>query len=81
MHKLQGMLALLIWAMATVVNAGQMDDGQEAAAVEQLKGYQSELEATYQNADNAADETLQVLLERMDSLNADLDGMVAQVQR
>lgn len=71
----------MIWAVSAIASAdAQTSDN---AASEQLRGYQSELEATWKDAESSADATLSTLMDGIDRLTStiSLDDMVAQVQR
>ena len=72
---------MMIWAVAAIATA-DTQVGKESG--EQLRGYQSELEATYKDAESSADATLDTLMNGIDQLTSResaLDDMVAQVQR
>ena len=72
----------MIWAAAAVAAADTQTVDDEST--EQLRGYQSELEATYQDAESSADATLSTLLDGIDRLTSRdtaMEDWVAQVQR
>lgn len=72
---------MMIWAVAAIAAADSQTTDNESA--EQLRGYQSELESTWKDAESSTDASLNTLLDGIDRLtsNIDLEDMVAQVQR
>ncbi len=71
----------MFWAVATIATADNQTAEQQTDT--QLRGYQSELEATWKDAESSTDATLNTLMDGIDRLtsNISLDDMVAQVQR
>ncbi len=71
----------MFWAVATIATADNQTAEQQTDT--QLRGYQSELEATWKDAESSTDATLNTLMDGIDRLTSDisLDDMVAQVQR
>lgn len=81
MKNAKWILAMMVWAVAAIATA---DTQVSTESGEQLRGYQSELEATYKDAESSADATLDTLMNGIDRLTSSdiaLDDMVAQVQR
>lgn len=71
----------MFWVVATIATADNQTAEQQTDT--QLRGYQSELEATWKDAESSTDATLNTLMDGIDRLtsNISLDDMVAQVQR
>ncbi|MGB2247999.1 MAG: hypothetical protein ACPH3N_10025 [Alcanivorax sediminis] len=81
MKSAKWILAIMFWAVATIATADNQTAEQQTDT--QLRGYQSELEATWKDAESSTDATLNTLMDGIDRLtsNISLDDMVAQVQR
>ena len=82
MKSTKWILAIMIWAVAAIAAADAQQTTEQETGT-QLRGYQSELEATWKDAESSADASLETLVDGIDRLtsNISLDDMVAQVQR
>ncbi|KGD65015.1 hypothetical protein Y5S_01923 [Alcanivorax nanhaiticus] len=81
MKSTKWILAIMIWAVAAIAAADAQTTEQEIGT--QLRGYQSELEATWKDAESSTDASLDTLMDGIDRLtsNIQLEDLVAQVQR
>ncbi|MCK0154292.1 hypothetical protein MWU49_11310 [Alcanivorax sp. S6407] len=80
MKSAKWILAIMIWAVAAIATADAQTTESETT---ELRGYQSELEATWKDAESSTDASLDTLMDGIDRLtsNIKLEDLVAQVQR